>query len=478
MEHINYDSLLILCLLAFITPIFINSFKKIKLPFVVGEIFVGIIVGKSFLNLIHNDLWIHFLSHLGLAYLMFLSGLEIEFESFTIKEEKSKAFQRIIISLGMFAASIGVSFVITQYLYTIGMVKEVTFITLLFAASAPGLLVPFLKERDILNTEYGQTLLIYSLICEFAVLIALTFVSSTKVHGLSYHNFLFLIVFAAAFILYKLIVKIIDEFDFSTGAFRNLHIGVRAAFALILVLVTISDKFGTEIILGSFLAGIIFTLTTGKGKEELKHELDIIGYGFLIPIFFIMVGVNLELSAIFKDPEAIMKIPIFLIIIFLVKLIPSIFMVKNYGVNKAFAGAFILSSQLSLLIVGAQMAFQMNIINSASYSSFILTTVISGMLFPLLFDKIFKYDGIEKMNRISAVDKICIREIILMNENLYNKQLKEIDFPHGCRVFLIVRDDIEILPEGDTRILEGDRLILVGLSEKVDDVITELNEIT
>ncbi len=71
MEHINYDSLLILSLLAFITPLFINALKKYKVPFVVGELFVGIIIGKSFLNLIQIDPWIQFLSNLGLAYLMF-----------------------------------------------------------------------------------------------------------------------------------------------------------------------------------------------------------------------------------------------------------------------------------------------------------------------------------------------------------------------------------------------------------------------
>lgn len=70
-ENINFDSMLILSIFAFITPIIINSFKKFKIPFVVGEIFIGIIIGKSFLNLVNEDIWIGFLSHLGLAYLRF-----------------------------------------------------------------------------------------------------------------------------------------------------------------------------------------------------------------------------------------------------------------------------------------------------------------------------------------------------------------------------------------------------------------------
>ena len=474
MENINYDSLLIISIFAFITPLIINYFKRFKIPFVVGEILVGMIIGKSFLNLVHDDIWISFISHLGLAYLMFLSGLELDFDKINVKSEKKKVIRRIIMCTFMFLISLLVSYISSSLMYKFGIIKNVPFITILLTASAPGLLVPFLKERGILNTNYGQTILIFSLISEFVCLISLSIISSTMINGLSYKSFLFLILFLASLLIYKIIKRFSHILDLSASAFSRLHIGVRAAFALMLVLVTISQKIDTEVVLGSFLAGIIFTFILDKEKEELKYELDIIGYGFLIPIFFIMVGVNIDLSSIFEEPRALLYIPVFLFVIFIVKLIPSLFMTFMFGYNKAIASGVILSSQLSVLIVGAQMAFNLGIMESSNYSAFVLIVLISCVLFPICFDKIFRYENIDKMEN-NIENKISIMEIIPLNPVLYNKTLKELKFPSNFRIFEIIRDGVEFLPDGDTKILKGDRLIIAGLTSNIEETLVKLN---
>lgn len=472
---LNYDSLLILSFLAFVTPIIINSIKKISIPFVVGEILVGMIVGKSFLNLIADDIWIHFLSHLGLAYLMFLSGLEIDIESF--KPAKRKKGSSILLCLFMFIVSLGISYLITKYyLSRLGLIKNITFFTLLFCATAPGLLVPFLKQRKLLGTELGQTLLIFSLIGEFVCLISLTLVSSTIAHGMSYKNFLFILVFLASFGIYFAIKWAMPKMRFSMEALDSQQIWVRAAFALVLVLVTLSEKIGSEIILGSFLAGVIFTLIAGKNKEELQHKLDIIGYGFLIPIFFIMVGVNLDILSIFKNPRSFFYIPLFLIVVFIVKFIPSLLLIKRFGINKAFSSSVLLSSQLSLMIVGAQMAYDVNLIDTSAYSAIIFTTIISCLAFPLIFDRTYKYSKKDLEGTYNIKDRILIREALVSNQSIIGKALKEIEFPDCCRVFLVVRDNYEILPTGDTVIHEGDRVVLVGFSCKMEEVIDTIEK--
>src|SRR3712207_7743236 len=105
-EAINFQSILIISLLAFITPIVINNFKNIKIPYVVGEILVGLIVGKSFLNIVHDDIWILFLSNLGLAYLMFLSGLEVEVEELNGKNGNRSGLKNLILCFLMFFVSL------------------------------------------------------------------------------------------------------------------------------------------------------------------------------------------------------------------------------------------------------------------------------------------------------------------------------------------------------------------------------------
>ena len=111
-------------------------------------------------------------------------------------------------------------------------------------------------------------------------------------------------------------------------SFKNIHLIVRAAFALILILVVVAEQLNTEIVLGAFLAGMIFSLLTGKAKEEISHQLNIIGYGFLIPIFFIMIGVKVDLKIVLSNPSIIFKAIIFLIIFFIVKLVPSLLLYK------------------------------------------------------------------------------------------------------------------------------------------------------
>lgn len=467
-QYINYDSLLILSLLAFITPIIISSIKKVKIPYVVGEIMIGIIFGKSFLDLIHNDIWVSFLSNLGLAYLMFLSGLEIDVESLKFNKNKKNGIFKIIISFVMFGISIIVAFIISMILQRLNIIQNVLFFTVLFTAAAPGIIVPFLKERNILKTDYGQTILLYSLVCEFMCLIALTIISSSVENGVSLENFLFIIVIVLAILIYVFIRRTLTRFDFSTATFRSLHIEVRAAFALILVLVTISSKIGIEVIFGSFLAGIIFTLISKEGKEDLVYKLDIIGYGFLIPIFFIMVGVNLDIRSIIENPSAIINIPIILLIVLVVKFIPSLLMTFKYGKNNAISGAFLMAIQLSLMIVGAEIALESNLIDVSTYSAMILSVVISCVIYPVVFDKLFK--GEKGESKPSGVEKICMREFIPTNKEVFNKNLITIDFPKECRVFLIIRNNLEIIPDGNTRILEGDRIIVVGLKEYMKTV--------
>ncbi len=404
MVHVHYDSFLILSVLAFLTPILIYSIKKVKIPFVVGEILVGIIIGKSFLNIIQNDPWIHFLSSLGLAYLLFLSGLEIDLDSILLKRNsKGTGNHTLLYCTGIFLLSVLVAYLFADRLFGPN-INPTLFFTVLLASSAPGLLMPVLKERKILKTEYGQILLIFSLLCEFACLIGLTVVSQSIVSGLSIKSFLFVLVFIASYIIYRLITRYSNKFDFSFDAFEGLHLRVRAAFALILILVTLSDKVGTEIILGSFLAGLIFSAITKTSREKMMYKLDIIGYGFLIPVFFMMVGVTLDVGTVIHSPAALFKIPFYLMIFFAVKFLPFLTLMKKFGFYKSLGAGFLTSSQLSLLIVGAQIGYSIKLIDSANYTALIISTIISCVIFPIIFDRLQEFEEDRSLAREQVYD--------------------------------------------------------------------------
>lgn len=466
-ESIGFGSILIISILAFITPLIVSSIKKIKIPFVVGEIFVGLIVGKSGFNIVHNDIWIVFLSNLGLAYLMFLSGLEIDFSMFKGNKESLKILRTCML---MFLASLVTAFAFSFILVKIQIIKNVYFSTVLLMATAPGFLVPVLKQRKLLKSAYGQTILIFSLICEFICLISMTLISAIIKEGISYKSFLFVFIFAAAFGIYLFIKRNFKRILLKIENLSGLHIEVRAAFAVILLLVFLSHETGTEIVLGAFLAGVIFSLISGRMRGNLNEELDIIGYGLLIPIFFIEVGVNLDIGNIITNLKLIAMIPLILVIFYIIKLVSSLFLYKMFNYNEMISASFLLSSQLSLMIVGCQIAYNLGIISQQVYSLFIMTTIISCFLFPVVFDKIFKTDSYEK-NQNYGVENISVHEVVLNNEQLCDKKLKEIKFPQSSRVFMIIRDDKEILPNGETILKYGDILILGGVKQHEKEVL-------
>ncbi|MBA5850390.1 cation:proton antiporter [Clostridium sp. cel8] len=468
-EAINFQSILIISLLAFVTPLIINFIKRVNIPFVVGEIFVGIIVGKTFLNVVHEDIWILFLSNLGLAYLMFLSGLEIDFSQFSSKKD-NKTVKQLVICIFMFIISLVISYFLSIFLVKLNIITNIYFSTFMLTATAPGLLLPVLKERNLLNSDYGQTLLIFSLICEFLCLISITILSTFVDSGLSYKNFLFTILLLVAFLIYMFIKRALPRLPLMAENFSGLHIEVRAAFALIIILVSVSQALDTEIVMGSFLAGVIFSLISVHNREYLKEKLDIIGYGFLTPIFFIDLGVNLNLKPIFNDLKTLAMIPVLLIVLYIVKFVSSLLLYKLFGCNKTISAGFILSSQLSLMIVASNIAYELDVLSDATYSLFIITTIISCFIFPLLFDKILKIDE-TIVNKSSGIDKICIHESILSNPDLFNKSIKDIEFPPNCRIFLVVRDSKEIIPDGNTVLKESDILVLGGIKSNQRDMI-------
>lgn len=478
-EKINYQSVLIISVLAFVTPMMINSIKKIKIPYVVGEIIVGLIVGKSFFNIVSNDNWVVFLSDLGLAYLMYLSGLEIDFGQFRSQSSGQKNGKILTLCLTMFLVSLLVSYGISAALSESGLIRSIPFFTFLLAAAAPGLIVPIFKERNLLDTDFGQMLLIFSLLCEFLCLISITFISSSMSNGFSYKSFFFMIVIAAAVLLYFIARRAISKYKFSVENFHGLHMEVRASFAVILILVAISQAVGAEIVFGSFIAGVVFSIISGNARDDLKDKVDIIGYGFLIPVFFIEVGVNIDIREVFQKPSSLLLIPVILLIFYLIKLVPSLLLARVFGRKKALSASFLLSAQLSLMIVGLQIARSLDIISPIHYSLFVFAAIISCLLFPVLFDKTFSEEGLIRKKR-SGVNQICIREAVLTNRFLFDRPLKEVPFPPSCRIFMIVRDGNELLPTGQTVLKKGDVLLMAGIKineGKMMDLIAKEEDI-
>ncbi|WP_062352004.1 monovalent cation:proton antiporter family protein [Bacillus kwashiorkori] len=404
MEHgASITSLVIVIIAAFITPILLHRLKLNIIPVVVGEIIVGLIIGKSGFNIVHSGPWLETLSTLGFIFLMFLSGLEIDFSAFS-KNKKSKQqtgpntfITAIIVFSGIFIISYALS-----YLFVFaGFIDDALLMTIIISTISLGVVVPTLKEENLMKSTIGQIILLIAVIADLVTMILLAvFVSLNDPD--SGNTWLLLVLFAAGIVIYLFGKKFKNGKYIETLSKGTIQIGTRAVFTLIMLLVALSETVGAENILGAFLAGVLVSLLAPS--QELVHKLDSFGYGFLIPIFFVMIGVNLNIWTLFSDPKLLLLIPLLLIGLLLSKLVPVLFLRKWFDMRTVMASSFLLTSTLSLVIAAATIGERMGMISNEMSGTLILVAIITCIVAPIIFKRLFpKQEEEETVIRVAIV---------------------------------------------------------------------------
>lgn len=386
--HASVGSLVIVIIAAFLTPILLHRLKLNVIPVVVGEIIIGLIIGKSGFNIVHEDIWLETLSLLGFIFLMFLSGLEIDFSAFAGSKKKKKTNEpnpfkvAMLIFIGIFVLSLGLSLLFVWA----GFIKNAFLMTLIISTISLGVVVPTLKEAQIEKTVIGQTILLVAVIADLATMILLAvFVS---IYGEGHGNMWLLLILFAVGIMFYFVGKHFKHRSFiETMSKGTIQIDTRAIFALIIILVSLSETVGAENILGAFLAGVLVSLLSPNA--DMVHKLDSFGYGFLIPIFFVMVGVNLDIWSLFQDPKVLILIPLLFIALLVSKVVPAFILRKWYDWNTVLASGFILTSTLSLVIAASAIGERMGIINAQVSGALILVAIITCIVTPIVFKKLF-----------------------------------------------------------------------------------------
>ncbi|MEJ8554909.1 monovalent cation:proton antiporter family protein [Tepidibacter sp. Z1-5] len=487
MEHtsISYISLLIIILLATFVPILITKIKFIPIPIVVGEILSGMIIGKSGFNLIQDSPQLEFLYTFGFAFLMFLSGLEIDFNLMkpTSENSESKWYKKpLLVSIILFLITLILSFGIAYLFKIFGLVSNVALMSLILSTTSLGIVVPILKEKNIINSEYGQTILLTALISDFVTMVLITFFVTFYTSKGAYEVLLILLLFVAFFFFYRMGLrfvvnnKIVKELADTTS-----QIKVRGAFSLILIFISLAQSLGTEIILGTFLAGLIVALLDEKDKSDLYVKLDAIGYGFFVPIFFIMVGANFDIKSVIDNPKAIYLVPALLVAVYAVKIIPSLLLKFNFSMKKSIAAGFLLSSRLSLIIAASAIGLKLGLIKEETNGAIILVAIITCTFSPLVFNQMMpKIDLKNKKNifiiGINDKSMLLARRLKKFEMNLifitYNKSQFDKISANGETVYLGDATDVKWLKE--VGIKKADTVVV---AKSIEDINTEICKI-
>jgi Kef-type K+ transport system membrane component KefB len=370
-----YILLLVIAVFAFIIPILSG---RIGVPAVVGEIVCGILLGLLGFSIeAEGMLVIDFLASFGLIFLMFLVGLELDFSKVGVIGAKTFIFGSLI-----FIITLGISIFLT---YKLG---YGFYLAIILSSSAGGLILPTLRELGLSKSDFGQTILITAFVAEFATVLLVTVYTIHLEKEITWGMFLLVLVFVLFFVLYYLGKLAIWHYPERLSAWfksdQPSEIGVRAAFALLLVFVAISEVADVEAILGAFLAGVMFSILF-RGGTVLEQKLFGIGYGFLIPIFFISVGMQFDLGAL--AGSGIYLVPMLLVIAFVVKLAPSLLFVVRYSVKDSLSAGVLLSSRLSLIIAMAAVGLELGLIGTTMKSAIILLAIITCICCPTIFRK-------------------------------------------------------------------------------------------
>jgi Kef-type K+ transport system membrane component KefB/Trk K+ transport system NAD-binding subunit len=401
-------------LIAFAVPILLSRLRRVSIPTVVGEILAGMAVGRSGMAVVSpDDPLLIILADFGIVFLMFLSGIEIDFQSLR-SYAPSAAERRRGSRLGVFplaclhfALTLALASFAAYVLVRFELATSIWIVALILSTTSLAVVLPVLKETDLITRPLGQYILVTAVIADFLTMFLITVAVAIVSHGLTAEILLIALLFVAFFLAYRFgtifnkvpaLRRTIEELSHATA-----QIKVRAAFAVMLAFVALSQTLGSEIILGAFLAGAIVGLLRTADDAELVRQLEAIGFGFFIPIFFVKAGVEFNLPVLLASPGALLLVPFLVVGAILVKTIPALTSIVNFSVREALAAGTLLSARLSLIIAAAAIGRRLAVISESVHAAIILVAVVTVTVAPLIFVRLVPGRQRSKLRRLVVV---------------------------------------------------------------------------
>ena len=510
-ESHSFIPLLTVVTAAMVTGIILPRFTLLRIPVVVGEILIGIALGRSGFGLIPEapDPWLELLSLFGFTFLMFLSGLEIDFRSLTVgmptpvdgsippRDDGGGLRRLLMVTFGMFGATLVTSVLLSWILVLAGFLESPWIMALIMSTTSVGLVMPLLKERGEGDSPFGQVVILSAVVADFITMLLITVVVAFyEHHGLTLDILviltLFVLLWAVLWAGKKLMHRehsIVKRLAFTAP--KTAELSVRASMSLMLGFVVFSQYIGSEIILGAFLAGTaVSSLSRESVHGLLGLKLDAIGFGFFIPIFFIMVGAGFDVRTLLADPASLILVPVLVLFAFVVKIVPTLMLKRYFGRRNAIAAGFLLSSRLSLIIAASAIGVRLGVVTAEINTAIIMVAIITCVSSPAIYAKLRGNPTQEKRSKAVNLDPLVGHHVGSQRKGSFELQLIEVvaeDFPFllnhtlaearlrqrtGLTIVALTRPDGVFVdnPGGDYRVEAGDALVLIGTEKQITNL--------
>jgi Kef-type K+ transport system membrane component KefB len=378
----SFNNLLIVSLIAVGAPILVATVRWLKLPSVVLEIVVGIVVGPSVLDWVKVDEPIEILSLVGLAFLLFLAGLEIDF--LRLKGHLLR------LALGGFGVTLILGGLAGIGFHALGWVHSPLFLAVVLSATSLGLVVPIVKDAGQAETQLGQLTIAGASVAEFGAVILLSLFFSQS-NGSTSGKLITLGAFVVAVVavtvgllragrsvrLDAVLVRLQDT---------TAEIRVRIAVALLIGFVALAAKVGLETILGAFIAGAVLNAVDRDtmSHPQFRAKLDAIGYGFLIPVFFVTSGLQFDLKALTGSPSTLVRVPLFLLVLLIVHELPAALYVPTLGRRGAVVAGLLQATSLPFIVTATTIGVAIHAVRPVTAAALVAAGLLSVVIFPVI----------------------------------------------------------------------------------------------
>jgi Kef-type K+ transport system membrane component KefB len=381
MPVVHYTNLLIVVTVGLLAPLTLGFFPRLRLPAVVLELVLGIVIGPSALGWAKPDLPVSVLALIGLAFLLFLSGLEID-----VARLHGRVLE--LPALG-FAFSFAIAITLGLSLKAGGFVKSSLFVAIVLSASSVSVIFPVLKDSDSTSSSFGQLVLASASMAEFGAIILLSLFLSGKGSTSSAARLILLGVFGLVVALVGVGIVGLERSVNLSSVLRRLQdttaqIRVRAAFVLLIGFTALADQVGLETILGAFAAGVLLTLIDRDQTThpEFRLKLEAAGFGVFVPVFFVTSGLRFDLHALFASPSTVARVPLFLLALYLARGLPAIVYVRLLGRLRAVIAGVLQATSLTVIVAATQIGLQLGVVSRASAAGLIAAGLLSVVISP------------------------------------------------------------------------------------------------
>jgi Kef-type K+ transport system membrane component KefB len=384
MPEVHFTNLLIVVTAALIAPLTLGFVPRFRLPAIVLEIVLGIVIGPSGLGWVKPDLPVSILALVGLAFLLFLSGLEIDVDRLRGRILKLTAIG--------FVVSFAIAVVLGLGLKAGGFVKSPLFVAIVLVATSLGVIVPVLKDSGNISSNFGQLVIAAASIADFGAIILLSIFFSGKGSTSTAGTLILLGLFGLVVVLVGLVIA---GFEHSMRLSRVLlqlqdttaQIRVRAAFVLLIGFTALADSVGLETILGAFAAGALLSLIDrdkAMTHPQFRLKLEAVGFGVFIPVFFVTSGLRFDLNALFASPSTVARVPLFLLAIYLARGLPAFVYVRLIGRSRSVIAGILQATSLPFIVAATQIGLQLGVITRASAAGLVAAGLLSVVISPAL----------------------------------------------------------------------------------------------